>query len=150
MFASLFYLFCPELLVSVFGSGKSGVTNMDFEKVVRYVIIILHFAVVFNLLDATRFITMGSLRGAGDTKVPLYIGVSTSWLIQIPGTLYLVYYAHAGLASIWCLLTFYIGIDAALMVYRRQTGAWKNIRVIDLPPAPPEELEEEIDRTCCV
>ncbi len=149
MFASLFYLFCPELLVSVFGSGKAGATHMDFEKVVQYVVIILHFAVVFNLLDATRFITMGSLRGAGDTKIPLCIGVSTSWLIQIPGTLYLVYYAHAGIGAIWCLLTFYIGVDAALMVYRRRTGAWKHIKVIDLPPAPSEEEEAELERGCC-
>ena len=41
-------------------------------------------------------------------------------------------------------------MDAALMVYRRRTGAWKKIRVIDLPPAPAEEEEANLERNYCV
>ena len=86
---------------------------------------------------------MGSLRGAGDTFVPLLIGLATSWLIQIPGTVYLVYVAHASIGSVWLFITIYIAIDAFFMLWRRRSGAWKKIRVIDLPPPPPEEEEEE-------
>ena len=82
---------------------------------------------------------MGSLRGAGDTKIPLLIGVSTSWLIQIPGTILMVYFINSSLSAIWGLLTFYLGVDAFLMVLRRRSGVWKTIKVIDLPPAPVEE-----------
>ena len=145
--ASAFYLFFPELLIDIFGSRTRG-GGIDMTEVHDYVATILQLAVIFNVLDATRFIAMGSLRGAGDTRIPLLIGMATSWLIQIPGTVYLVNFAHASLAQVWLLIVFYIGVDAALMVWRRRSGAWKKIKVIDLPPADPEqELLEERNTT---
>lgn len=145
--ASAFYLFFPELLIDIFGSRTRG-GGIDMTEVHDYVATILQLAVIFNVLDATRFIAMGSLRGAGDTRIPLLIGMATSWLIQIPGTVYLVNFAHASLAQVWQLIVFYIGVDAALMVWRRRSGAWKKIKVIDLPPADPEqELLEERNTT---
>ncbi len=139
-FVAIFYAFCPELLTHFFNSKNSGTTGMDSVLVEKYIVMILRFAILFNIFDAIRFITMGSLRGAGDTKVPLYIGVSTSWLIQIPGTVLLVYFINSSLAAIWSLLTFYIITDAILMVWRRRSGVWKTIKVIDLPE---EVIEEE-------
>lgn len=140
--ASSFYLFAPELLINLFGSKNAGTTGIDFRQVHENVVIILRWAILFNLLDATRFIAMGSLRGAGDTRIPLAIGMATSWLIQIPGTLYLIYVIKTGISQVWALITFYMAVDAALMVWRRRSGAWKKIRVIDLPPAPSEEEEK--------
>ena len=140
---SVIYLVYPQLLIHIFDSQNQGTTQMDNARITEYVILILRLAVIFNLLDATRFIAMGSLRGAGDTFVPLLIGLATSWLIQIPGTVYLVYVAHASIGSVWLFITIYIAIDAFFMLWRRRSGAWKKIRVIDLPPPPPEEEEEE-------
>lgn len=142
-FAAIFYLACPNLLVHLFSSKGAGSTGMDSIQVEKYVVLILHFAIIFNIFDAIRFITMGSLRGAGDTKVPLIIGVSTSWLIQIPGTVLLVYYIDSSLSAIWSLLTVYIAVDAALMVWRRRSGVWKTIKVIDLPDTVIDEEEPE-------
>ena len=109
---------------------------------------ILHWAVIFNLLDGTRFITMGSLRGAGDTRIPLLIGMATSWLIQIPGTILLVYVIHATVSEVWMLITFYIFIDAALMLWRRGTGAWRRIKVIELPAAGGDGDEKSEAAVC--
>ena len=131
---SVIYLVYPQLLIHIFDSQNQGTTQMDNARITEYVILILRLAVIFNLLDATRFIAMGSLRGAGDTFVPLLIGLATSWLIQIPGTVYLVYVAHASIGSVWLFITIYIAIDAFFMLWRRRSGAWKKIRVIDLPP----------------
>ena len=145
---SAIYLFCPQLLIRIFDSQNQGATNMDNALVTEYIITILRLAVIFNLLDATRFITMGSLRGAGDTFVPLLIGLGTSWLIQIPGTVYLVYFAHASVGTVWLFITVYIAADAFFMLWRRKSGAWKHIKVIDLPPSdetcpdPPEPLKQ--------
>ena len=138
---SVIYLFSPQLLIRIFDSQNQGATNMDNALVTEYIISILRLAVIFNLLDATRFITMGSLRGAGDTFVPLLIGLGTSWLIQIPGTIYLVYFAHASVGTVWIFITFYIATDAFFMLWRRKSGAWKHISVIDLPPGTDENPE---------
>ena len=139
LLAAVFYLFFPEVLIRIFGSRARGEVGMDMALVETQVKTILQLAVVFNLFDALRFITMGSLRGAGDTRVPLLIGMATSWLIQIPGTVLLIYVFEATIGQVWSLITFYIIVDAALMVWRRRTGAWKKIRVIEHPAPPVEE-----------
>ncbi|MBS1370035.1 MAG: MATE family efflux transporter [Lentisphaeria bacterium] len=139
----ILYVLAPELLIRLFGSRNSSSATMNMPEVIDYAVTVLRYAAVFNILDATRFIAMGSLRGAGDTTVPLWIGMATSWLIQIPGTVLLVYVFHASIGAVWALITFYIAVDAALMVWRRRSGAWKKIKLIDLPPASPEkELRE--------
>ena len=91
---------------------------------------------------------MGSLRGAGDTRIPLLIGMATSWLIQIPGTILLVYVIHATVSEVWMLITFYIFIDAALMLWRRGTGAWRRIKVIELPAAGGDGDEKSEAAVC--
>ena len=139
----LLYWLAPEFLIRLFGSRNTASASMDMSQVTDYAVTILRFAAVFNILDATRFIAMGSLRGAGDTTVPLWIGMATSWLIQIPGTVLLVYVYRASIGAVWALITFYIAVDAALMVWRRRSGAWKKINLIGLPPASPAaELRE--------
>ncbi len=143
-FSALFYLFAPELLIRLFGaSSSSNAGEIDMVRVLPMVKTILHLAVIFNIFDAIRFIVMGSLRGAGDTQVPLLIGLGTSWLIQIPGTLLLIYLWQADISWVWLWITFYIGADAGFMVWRRKSGAWKKIKLIELAPASPElELRE--------
>ena len=135
---SFFYIFCPELLIHLFSSNQSGVTGMRFDVIASQVKVILLMAVFFNIMDGLRFITLGSLRGAGDTKVTLCIGLATSWLLQIPGTILLIYVFNASVTAVWAFLSFYIAVDAFFMLLRRRSGAWKTIRVIDLP-APQTE-----------
>ncbi|MDR0932799.1 MAG: MATE family efflux transporter [Victivallales bacterium] len=139
----VFYVFAPEFLIKIFGSRDSTSATMNMSEVIDYTVTVLRYAALFNILDATRFITMGCLRGAGDTTVPLYIGMGTSWLIQIPGTVILVYYFHATIGTVWAFISFYIAVDAALMVWRRKSGAWKHIKLIDLPPVSSQEEYEE-------
>ena len=74
---------------------------------------------------------MGALRGAGDTKVPLFIGIGTAWGIQMPGTVLLVLKFKSTIEAVWILLTCYIATDALLMLWRRSTGAWKKIKLLD-------------------
>lgn len=140
---SLFYLLAPELLINLFGSRNTGSSNMDFALVTANTITILHWAIIFNQMDAARFIAMGSLRGAGDTRIPLLIGIATSWLIQIPGTIYLIYFARSSVSAVWMLITFYAACDAFFMIWRRRSGAWKRIEVVKLPPATEPESEDE-------
>lgn len=48
--------------------------------------------------------------------------MATSWLIQIPGTVLLVYVYRASIGAVWALITFYIAVDAALMVWPAAVG----------------------------
>ncbi|MBR2439313.1 MAG: MATE family efflux transporter [Lentisphaeria bacterium] len=126
----ILYIFEPEFLIDLFGSNDStGKINMgETIRIVRYILLL---ATVFNFFDALRFLLMGALRGAGDTKVPLFIGIGTAWGIQMPGTVLLVMYFHSTIQAVWLLLTCYIATDALLMLWRRKTGAWKKIKLLD-------------------
>ncbi|MBQ7404279.1 MAG: MATE family efflux transporter [Lentisphaeria bacterium] len=127
---AVLYLLEPEFLIDLFGSdNSSGEINM--VKTVEYVKFILLMAAFFNFFDAIRFLLMGALRGAGDTKIPLLIGIGTSWGIQMPGTILLVMVFGSTIEQVWILLTCYIAIDALLMLWRRGTGAWKKIKIIE-------------------
>ena len=126
----VFYIFEPEFLIHLFGTEDStGKINM--VETIRIVRFILLLATVFNFFDALRFLLMGALRGAGDTKIPLFIGIGTAWGIQMPGTVLLVMYFHSTIEAVWILLTCYIATDALLMLWRRKTGAWKKIKLLD-------------------
>ncbi len=129
------YWVAPELLIRLFGSNGSGSAGVDMGRATTGAVAILRIAAIFNIFDAVRFIVMGGLRGAGDTAVPLWIGMATSWLLQIPGTVLLIYVFGAGIETVWIFIAFYIATDAALLVWRWRSGAWKRIRLID--PATP-------------
>ncbi len=137
--AAVFYVFFPDVLIQIFGVRGGDAGGINMSQVRSNTIMILQLAVIFNYLDALRFMLMGNLRGAGDTKIPLLISIGTSWFFQLPGTILLVWFFHSSLHAVWILLSVYIGLDALLMYWRKRTGAWRNIKVVDLPPASPDE-----------
>ena len=70
--------------------------------------------------------------------VMLLLTLATNLLVQVPGTLLatVIFPMPAWAAWFWSV-TFYVIVDARVLLWRRRTGAWKHIRVIDLedPPA---------------
>jgi len=40
---------------------------------------------MYNIFNVLRFVFMGALRGAGDTKIPMFIIIGTSWIMLAPG-----------------------------------------------------------------
>ena len=135
---ALAYWFTPEILVNLF--CKNQTDTIDIAEVSQMIRTILCIQAFSNFFDSIRFITMGSLRGAGDTKVPLFLGIGTSYLIQLPLCYWLIYHVKASMGLVWfCGLAFYAVIDAALLVWRKQSGAWRKIQLVKLPPVKEAE-----------
>ncbi len=139
--AGLMYLVFPGYVMEFFHSSNSS--NYDFDQVIAIGRPILAVMFVSNLLDGLRFLLVGALRGAGDTRIPLVFSILTSWFVQLPGSFILIRHHEAAPWLVWSWITFYVLIDSILLVWRRHTGAWKKIEVIKLPPAPPEM--DEVD-----
>ena len=134
--AALLYIFAPEWVLGCFQSDTVG--SLDFATVAQQVRIIMLLQIVQNVFDGIRFMIMGTLRGAGDTRVPLLLTLATNLLVQVPGTLLAtVIFQMPAWAAWFSSVTFYVIVDALVLLWRRRTGAWKHIRVIDLedPPA---------------
>jgi MATE family, multidrug efflux pump len=125
---SAVYLLFPEFLIGWFSPDNSGA---DFAEVIRVGKILLICAAIFNFFDATKFIFMGALRGAGDTRAVMVICIASAWLLHAPGVWILAKYFKADVVTIWIYITCYIAFESTLIYLRFRTGAWKKFRLIE-------------------
>jgi MATE family multidrug resistance protein len=71
------------------------------QTLVHHVIIFLSLAAVLQLIDCFRLISIGALRGLSDTKIPMYIGIVSFWLIAFPCTYLLAFVLRLDGIGIW-------------------------------------------------
>ena len=91
----------------------------------------------FAFFDAFGIIFSGALKGAGDTRFPMWASVILSWTIFVP-PVYLtveVYQAGVHLAWLWAIL--YLSMLAIILFRRFRRGKWKSIDMVGRDPAPP-------------
>lgn len=122
------YLFLPELLIGLFSPDS---TNGNFQEVLRVGRFLLACAAIFNFFDATKFIFMGALRGAGDTRAMMLISISCAWLLLAPGVWLLLKVFNADIKTIWIYITAFIAFESGLIYLRFRTGAWRKLRLIE-------------------
>ncbi len=79
--------------------------------------------------QSTQFILAGGLRGAGDTRWPLYTSAIGIWGFRVLLALFFVGNLGLGLAGAWAA----VGVDqivrSGLILYRYRSGHWKDARV---------------------
>lgn len=78
---------------------------------------------------AVGFILSGGLRGAGDTRWPLYSRLITTWGIRLPLTALLVSWLGWGLGGIWLAMCTDFTVQALLCLWRFRSGKWQRIEV---------------------
>jgi MATE family multidrug resistance protein len=142
-FAGLVYLLLPRPLIGFFSPNQNN--GIDFDEILRSGSVILALAALFNFFDATKFIFMGALRGAGDTKAVMIISSLCAWGVMVPGTVTMIFVFNAGVAQIWMFLTFYILLESLIIFWRFKSGKWQKINMIDRNVSEiVEELPEEL------
>lgn len=89
-------------------------------------------AVLFIRLHATSipavglfFTLSGSLRGAGDTKWPLYASLVGTYAVRLPLSAFLGYTLGLGILGIWVALPVEYYLRSLIVVQRFNGGAWK-------------------------
>ena len=93
-------------------------------------------AAVFQTFDAVGIAYTGALRGAGDTLVPGIATIVLSWGVIVGLGAWLVS-AHPGLSSTgpWIAASAYIILYGAVVAWRFERGAWRQIRLLEPTPA---------------
>ena len=109
--AGLVLLLAPRLIVRMFtpdvGVMKLGVT-------------LLAVAAAFQLFDGVQTVSTGALRGAGDTRTPMFTHLAAYWGVGLPLGYFLCFRRGWGAAGLW------IGLCVALMLIGLTLGlAWK-------------------------
>ncbi len=75
------------------------------------------------------FTVSGALRGAGDTRWPLYTSTMGVLAIRLPLSYYLGYLTPLALLGVWSSMVLEYYVRAAIIVARYSRGAWKTITV---------------------
>ncbi|WP_027896522.1 NorM family multidrug efflux MATE transporter [Zestomonas thermotolerans] len=96
VFALLFWLL-PEPVIGLFVDRH----DPAFAEVVSLAVGLLAVAAVFELFDGTQSIAMGTIRGLGDGKTTLLVGLGCYWLIGIPLAWGLAFPLGWGAHGVW-------------------------------------------------
>jgi MATE family multidrug resistance protein len=96
---------------------------------------LIPIAGLFQVFDGIQVVSMGALRGLGDTRVPMLISLFGFWLVGLPVSAYLGFGADAGPLGIWWGLVAGLAVVAALLlarVRRRFSGSLKRVVIEDV------------------
>ena len=108
-FTSLVFLLIPEQLVKLYTTDVATIALAA---------VLLPVAGVFQLFDGTQAVTAGILRGAGDTKVPMFINLGGFWLCGIPLSLLLGFRTALGPVGLWWGLVAALAVVALILTLR--------------------------------
>lgn len=77
---------------------------------------------------AVNFVLSGGLRGAGDTRWPLYTKLISTWGVRLPFTPLFLWFGW-GLFGAWIAMSMDLLTQSFLAWWRYQKGAWKELKV---------------------
>jgi MATE family multidrug resistance protein len=119
-FVALLFLTVPRELVLMI--------NQD-PQVVSMGVKILRIAAIFLMFDSMGIASNGCLRGAGDTRWPMYIGVTYAWFLFVPLAYVGAMVLKGGAVGAWAGATVYI-ISLGLTYFLRfRNGKWRSIKI---------------------
>jgi Na+-driven multidrug efflux pump len=78
---------------------------------------------------AVEYALGGGLRGAGDTRFPLFVILAGLFAVRLGGAIFLARPLFGTVTAVWsCLLADY-ALKACLLIWRFRSGRWQAIRV---------------------
>jgi MATE family multidrug resistance protein len=127
---ALLFLLLPEPLARVY-SSQAGVVALAAA--------LLPIAGVFQVFDGIQVVSIGALRGLGDTRTPFAMNLVGFWLIGLPVSLLLGFRTPLGPRGLWWgLVVGLVAVAAGLLVRlrRRLRRAVRRVRIDDISGAP--------------
>lgn len=79
--------------------------------------------------EAVGFVIPGVLRGAGDTRIAMYVTVLGVWCVRVGLTYLLMRFWNMGLTAAWIAMLLDWLVRSALYLARLKRGKWKSIEV---------------------
>jgi MATE family multidrug resistance protein len=113
--AAIVLLLAPAQLIGIFTS------NAD---VLRIAIPLLFVAAVFQLFDGLQVVATGVLRGAGDTRTPMFVNLMGHWLVGLPVGYLLCFGYGYGVTGLWMGLCLGLIVVGSVLLF-----AWSRLRL---------------------
>ena len=122
------FVLLPGPLARLFAPQKSAA---DFAAVVAMATVLLRFVAFYSIFDSGNLIFSAALKGAGDTRFTMVMGLVLSAVVLVVPTYLAVEWFDAGMYTVMAFGTAYVVILAAAFYLRYRAGAWKTMRVIE-------------------
>jgi multidrug resistance protein, MATE family len=103
------FMTCAGLAFVVVPRAIARLYSTDPE-VIALGAVLLTIAAVFQLFDGIQGVTVGALRGAGDTRTAMLAHFVCDWVIGLPVSWYFCYRLRWGVVGLW------IGLSAAMIL----------------------------------
>ena len=113
------FLFAPALI---------GILTPD-ETVRAVGASLIRICAVEQPFTALGIVGTGALRGAGDTRVPLYISLAGMWGVRLALAWTLVFHFGLGVQGAWYAMVTDWAVRSVFMVLRFARGKWMSVRV---------------------
>lgn len=111
----------PRQLMSLFSSDPAVI-----EEGISVLKLIAFIQPVFN---ATIVLT-GVLRGAGDTKVPLYAAIGGMWFVRLISAFIFINVLNLGLKGAWLGMLLDLGVRFIIVFYRYAKKDWLDAKIV--------------------
>lgn len=90
----------------------------DEAAVLQLAVLLIPIAGVFQIFDGLQAVSLGVLRGLGDTRVPMMVSVVGFWCLGMPVSLWLAFGLGRGAVGLWWGLVVGLAIVAIVLVNR--------------------------------
>lgn len=116
----IFALFGAKIIQFVF-DAEADVASLGHK--------ILIIAACFQAFDAVNIVSMGALRGAGDTRWMMYITFVTSYFMFLPLAILFGIILNGGALGAWAGTTIFVILLSGLLFRRFYSEAWRDINI---------------------
>lgn len=91
---------------------------------------LLIFVALFQVFDGLSLVATGVLRGAGDTRWPLWVGLILNWGLFIPLASIVMFACDGGVEGGWAAALSYVAALGVVMLVRVLSGHWQARQLI--------------------
>ncbi len=107
-------------------AGWFGATG---GETVRLTILFIYVLGAAQPLMAVEYALGGALRGAGDTRFPLFAILTGLFCFRLGGAAVVTQVFHGGVVAVWCCLLADYTVKALLLGWRFASGRWQHVRI---------------------
>jgi MATE family multidrug resistance protein len=122
-FSAVVMLVVPEALAHLY-TTDAGVAALAAT--------LIPIAGVFQVFDGMQVVSIGVLRGTGDTRTPMLVNVLGYWMIALPLSAWLGLYTPAGPVGMWWGLVAGLVVVALILVTRVRVRLGREIRRLEV------------------
>jgi MATE family, multidrug efflux pump len=114
------FVSAPEFLLRLY---------VDDPQVLAFGRPLLALGAAFQLFDCMAIVAAGSLRGAGDTRWPLFVQTSLAWTVRLPLAWLFAVTLGGGVVGAWYAEFVFVATLSAAFVFRFRSGAWRRVEI---------------------